>query len=338
MGATNMHDPATHSHETRTRAALAFAAAACLALAGVAIAGAARAASDEPMADPRLTITGSDPGVPFLAPEGIALDARHGEILLAHTGRHRLDVFDLEGHRRAHLLHQVTDPDGHPTEGDPHAVAVDPAGHIIVTDRLAGYADVLDYRGRSLAHLDLPARGQRVLLDGPGAVACAPDGSILVASRGDSGRVLEFAPSFTRSRSWGEPGTAPGQLSRIMALAVSPKDGNVVVVCQNTDDVVQVFDRQGGFVRGFGAHEIGPGNFSFPTCVVVTRDGRIWAGDAIRQVIQVFSPEGELLGAVGGPGEKPGEFTYPAALASDGDSLLAIAERGGNRFQLMRIR
>jgi len=329
------HASTTHSlHPNRRPPPCATA----ILLAALLFPAAGNTTSDEPLAEPSLTITGSDPGIPFLAPEGIALDARHGEIVLAHTGRHRIDVFDLQGHHRARILHQVTDPDGKPAEGDPTSVAVDRAGHIIVSDRLAGYADVLDYRGRSLARLSLPASGQRILTDGPGAVACAADGAILVATRGDSGRVHEFAPNFTMAGEWGEPGTTPGHLSRIMALAVSPKDGSVVVVCQNTDDAVQVFDRRGGFLRGFGAHEIGPGNFSFPTSVVVTRDGRIWAGDAIRHVIQVFSPEGELLGAVGGPGGKPGEFSYPAALASDGDSLLAIAERGGNRFQLMRIR
>jgi DNA-binding beta-propeller fold protein YncE len=297
----------------------------------------ARATGDELVAQPLLTITGSDPGVAFLTPEGIALDPRHGEVLLAHTGMNRIDVFDMQGHRRAHLPHRVTGPDGKIVDGEPMSIAVDRAGHMIVSDRLAGYVDVLDYRGRSVTHLDLPATGQRIYTDGPGIVTCAPDGTILVAARGDSGHVYVFAPSYARAGEWGEPGTGPGHLSRITGLAVSP-NGDIVVVCQGTQHAVQVFNRQGSFLRGFGAHEIGPGNFSFPSCTVVTRDGRIWAGDAIRQTIQVFDPSGEFLGAVGGEGNQPGEFSYPAALASDGDSLLAIVERSGSRFQLMRIR
>lgn len=309
-----------------------------LLVAALTLATGARAARPEVIVDPSLTITGSDPGVPFRAPEGIALDARHGELLLAQAGAHRVDVFDLQGHPRAHFLHEVTGPDGKPTEGNPVSIALDRAGHTVLSDRAAGYADVLDYRGRSLAHLDLPARGPAILADGPGAVACAPDGAVLVASRGDSGRVHEFAPDFSKTGEWGAAGTGPGRLSRITGLAVSPTDGSVVVVCENTRYAVQVFDRRGGYLRGFGAHEIGPGNFSYPSGVTVTSDGRIWVSDAIRQNVQVFDANGGLLGAFGGPGRSPGRFTAPMALASAGDTLLAVAERDGNRFQLMRIR
>jgi sugar lactone lactonase YvrE len=309
-----------------------------LLLGTMAFAAAARTAEADVLVEPALTITGSDPGVPFRAPEGIALDARHGELLLAHAGAHRIDIFDLQGHLRARILHEVTGPDGKRVEGSPVSIALDRAGHSVVTDRLAGYADVLDYRGRSLGRLELPARGPEIFTEGPGAVACAPDGGVLVASRGDSGRVHEFAPDFSKATEWGDAGTGPGQLSRITGLAVSPKDGSVVVVCENTQYAVQVFDRRGGYLRGFGAHEIGPGNFSYPSAVTITSDGRIWVSDAIRQNIQVFGPDGGLLGAFGGPGRTPGRFTTPMALASQDDSLLAIVERDGNRFQLMHIR
>jgi tripartite motif-containing protein 71 len=304
----------------------------------LALAGNPRTAGADGLADPALMITGSDPGVPFRAPEGIALDGRHGELLLAHAGAHRIDIFDFQGHSRARFIHEVTGPDGKRIEGTPVSIALDRAGHTVVTDRVAGYADVLDYRGRSVAHLDLPALGAAIFDEGPGAVTCAPDGSILVASRGDSGRVHEFAPDFSKAIEWGSAGTGPGQLSRIAGLAVSPGDGSVVVVCENTQYAVQVFDRRGGYLRGFGMHEIGPGNFSYPSGVTVTSDGRLWVSDAIRQNVQVFDANGGLLGAFGGPGRAPGRFTAPMAMASAGDSLLAIAERDGNRFQLMRIR
>ncbi len=294
-------------------------------------------AAGGPLAEPLLVITGSDPGVPFGAPEGITIDARHGEVLLANTGQHRIEVFDLGGYRRARFAHPVQSSDGKRADGFPTSIALDRAGDLLVADRLAGYVDVLDYRGRSIARLDLGLAGPAAQADGPGALACASDGTILVATRGDSGRVHEFAPSFTKSGEWGEPGTAPGHLSRITGLAVTPDD-HVVVSCQNTDRAVQIFDRRGTYLTGFGVHEIGPGNFSFPSGLTVTKDGRIWVSDAIRHVIQVFNPNGDFLGAVGGVGKAPGEFQYPAALASDGDSLLAIAEVTGNRFQLMRIR
>ena len=112
-------------------------------------------------------------------------------------------------------------------------------------------------------------------------------------------------------------------------------DGRLVVACQGTDLAVQVFDVAGQYQFGFGRHEVGPGNFSFPSGVAVTADGRIWTCDEIRQVIQVFDDHGTFLEMLGGGGFRPGEFQYPSALTGDGGSLLAVVERVGNRLQLL---
>jgi DNA-binding beta-propeller fold protein YncE len=85
-------------------------------------------------------------------------------------------------------------------------------------------------------------------------------------------------------------------------------------------------------------HDIGPGNFSLPSGVAVSADGRIWVSDEIRQIVQVFEPSGKFIQSVGVGGRGPGEFHYPSALASDGKDLVAVAEREGNRFQLLRVR
>jgi hypothetical protein len=91
-------------------------------------------------------------------------------------------------------------------------------------------------------------------------------------------------------------------------------------------------------VLGFGVHDIGMGNFSFPSAVASTQDGRIWVSDEIRQVIQVFDSTGQFLGMLGGQGQRPGEFLYPSALACDDGGRLAVTERVGRRLQLLRIR
>ena len=98
--------------------------------------------------------------------------------------------------------------------------------------------------------------------------------------------------------------------------------------------VVRIYESTGEFVSGFGGHEVGPGNFSNPSGVVTTADGRIWVSDEIRQSVQVFDSTGNFLGALSGAGE----FNYPSALATDGKDYLAVTERLGNRFQLLKIR
>ncbi|HVP39113.1 MAG TPA: hypothetical protein VMS93_08025, partial [Candidatus Saccharimonadales bacterium] len=247
-------------------------------------------------------------------------------------------VFDFKGRLKARYMHPVSGPDGSPLDGQPRGIAADASGRLLVTDNLAAYVDVLDFRGRSVARLQPggPAPpGSRN--DWPGALAVARDGRILVATRGDSGRVFAFGPDFRPQGSWGEPGAGPGQLSQVTSLAFTP-GGDVVVVCAGTQLAVQIFDSRGVYRKGFGRHDIGPENFSFPSGVTVTDDGRIWVTDEIRQVVKVFDSEGGFQAMFGGLGRAPGSFQYPSALTTDGRSRLAVAEREGDRFQVLTIR
>ncbi len=296
-------------------------------------------ASDEPLAAlaPRLILTGSEPGIPFQSPRGVALNLVRGEILVANTGRGRVEVFNLEGRAVGRFIHRVVGGDGVVAVGRPRGLALDSKGNLLVLDDRARYVDVVDSRGRARARLDFPGEALARRYGPPAALAIMPDGRILVASGGDSGRVFVHSPDYEPLGSWGEPGTSSGQLSRITGIAATPS-GEVVVTCAATDLAVQIFDRSQRFVRGFGRHDLGDENFSMPSAVVVTSDGRIWVSDEIRQVIKIFNLDGGFLGMVGGGGVAPGEFQYPSALASDGTAHLAVAERVGNRIQLLRLR
>jgi DNA-binding beta-propeller fold protein YncE len=223
-------------------------------------------------------------------------------------------------------------------DGKPRHVALDQAGNLLLVDLDAPYVDVLDYRGESLARLELPSpHDDFVTGTGAGALTVEGNGNILVATRGKDGRIFRFSADYELVDSWGVPGTEPGQLSQITAMAILP-DGNVIVACEYTELVLQIFTPAGEFVQGFGTHDTGAGNFSLPSGVAVTGDGRIWVLDQNRQVIEVFESNGSYVGRLGSGGREAGEFLYPSALATDGASLLAVAEKAGNRLQLFRIR
>lgn len=289
-------------------------------------------------AAPQQVVYDSWSGAGLRGPLGIVVDGARGEVLVANTSGHRVEIYNLDGFPIGSFTHLVDGPTGQGVEGSPRWLAVDSAGRILVVDQLAPYVDVVDYAGRSLMRLTLPAPDDVITAGaGPGAITVTRAGRILVASRGDSGRVYEFDPDYAVRRTWGTPGTAPGHLSRITGIGETPA-GDVLVACAGTELAVQAFDAQGRFQRGHGRHEIGSGNFSFPSGLAVTADGRVWVSDEIRQTVQVFDAAGSYLGVVGGPGRGPGEFLYPSAVATDGRALLAVAERGGNRFQILELR
>ena len=145
---------------------------------------------------------------------------------------------------------------------------------------------------------------------------------------GETGRVYRFTREYALDGSWGEAGRSPGMLANIRGIA-ELEDGDVAVLCLDTKFAVQRFSADGAYRSGFGTHEIGPGNVSFPSGLTVAADGAFFVSDELRQTIQVFDKEGSLLASLGGGGLRPGEFQYPSALASDGRSRLAVVERRG---------
>jgi hypothetical protein len=101
---------------------------------------------------------------------------------------------------------------------------------------------------------------------------------------------------------WGVSGTGPGQLEQVAAIATLP-DGSVVIACTGTELGIQIFTPDGVYQRGWGRHDVGPGNVSFPSGVVATDDARIWLSDELRQTVQVYDAQGTFsntgMGAAG---------------------------------------
>jgi DNA-binding beta-propeller fold protein YncE len=282
-------------------------------------------------ARPILVVRESEPGIAFKAPRGIAIDTLHHEIVVSNTDDHRVEFYSLDGARRARYIHRVQGQGGAWVDGVPQALVVDRAGRIYVSDVMAHYVDVVDFRGRSVARVALPDS-----TPGPGALALEQDGGLLVAERGPRGRVYRFDAAGRARGAWGVPGSEPGQIAAIAGLGVLP-NGDVVIAGQTTHFAVQVFSPAGEYKLGFGIHEIGPGNFSLPSGLAVTAGGRIWVSDELRHTVQVFESSGAFIIELGGRGNAPGQFFYPSALASDGGSLVAVTEREGNRFQILRV-
>lgn len=279
--------------------------------------------------EPGLVVWGYGTDDRFHDPQGIALDPADGSVYVANTGNGTVEVFSPTGRPLARFLHRVTGASGTVADGQPAALAVDRSGRLLVADAGAPYVDVLDRRGRSVARLEIP-RGHA------SALAVARDGTIFVGTSAEASQIHVFRPDYKPAGVWGQTGTDPGSLQDVTALAVLP-DGNLLVACARTRTVIQIFTLDGTYLRGFGLHDNGPGNFSLPSGVAATSDGRIWVSDQIRQSIQVFDREGTYIGATGGSGLAPGQFQYPSALAGDGRKSIAVAEREGARFQILKI-
>jgi DNA-binding beta-propeller fold protein YncE len=277
-------------------------------------------------------------GTSFEAALSVAIDPIRGEIAIANSGRGRIEILAPDGKATAFFEHRVWLPDGTWGLGQPRGVRYDAAGHLFVTDNMDRGVDVLDFRGRVIGRLRIPAGDPSGVPTDTSAGAVLPlkDGSLLVATRGEPARIHHFGSDWRWLGAWGVAGTDRGQLSRISALAQAPS-GDILVACGGTDLVIQRFDTNGLFVAGFGSHELGPGNFSYPSGIAVTPDGRIWVSDELRQCVSVFDAHGEFLGMAGEGGSDKGSFLFPSGVTTDGKGRLAVVERVGGRVQVFRI-
>lgn len=290
-----------------------------------------------PSVDSMFTLGEANGGRLFEQPTGVAFDLTSGEIVVANTGMNRVEFFARDGRPQGYFVHRVTGADGVERDGLPKYVAVDAVGRVLVVDAWAPYIDICDFRGRVLDRITLPAPDAALEGGGgPGAITIAPDGRVLVASRGRAGRVHVLDPDGRWLATWGEAGREPGKLSAIAGVAVAP-NGEVAVTCVLTELGVQIFAADGKYLRGFGVHDLGPGKFSVPSGIVITPDSRCWVSDMVRQNVQVFDLSGELLGILGG-GEGNEAMLYPSALASDGKGMFATVETGGKLLRLMWVR
>jgi DNA-binding beta-propeller fold protein YncE len=124
---------------------------------------------------------------------------------------------------------------------------------------------------------------------------------------------------------WGQQGQLPGQLQKPRCIAIDKNDDLYIV---DITARVQVFDRQGKYLRGWQTPASANGR---PTGIWVARDGKVLVADTHYYRMLVYTPEGKLLEekTIGGThGNGPGEFGFVTHCVQDSKGNYYIAEYG----------
>jgi DNA-binding beta-propeller fold protein YncE len=217
--------------------------------------------------------------------------------------------------------------------GVPLAIAVDAFDAIYVGDQSMGRVDIFD---SSWQHAGVLGSGAGEFLSVTD-IAVDPDlglGLIFVAD-GGADLIKVYGPGGQLVRSFGGPGTGPGQFDFPSALWVSP--GGEVFVGDQNNDRVQVFDRDGSFLRCFGAQGGGNRNFGRIQGVVGDLDGRVYVADAFQGHVKVFDGDGAELAVIGSLGDRPGQFRTPFGMAIDGLNRLFVSSVNSGRVEVFGL-
>jgi sugar lactone lactonase YvrE len=266
----------------------------------------------------------------FKLPRGIFFDTHRKEIYVADSGNQRIVVLDSVGMPLWHFPYYVEDASGCLSiPGEPNSVAADSQGRIFVPDAVGRKLRIFDFRGTFLEAVDISEK-----LDTPdvrpNVVTVDGEDNVYVGTSGAVVGVAKFNTMFELQKLF-----LPADGESLLAITCVWVDesGKVYVTDGRATPCVRVFSPTGETLLGFGAHDAGWANFSFPGGVTTTSDGRIWVVDGIRQIVTCFGPDGTYLGKFGGLGAGAGDMYFPSAVTGNGKEKLLVLESNGARFQ-----
>lgn len=257
-------------------------------------------------------------------------------------------------------------PEGPGALAKPLGMDGDRAGTLYLADPVQRRAVALSYDGEFLR-----AYGGRDLLLNPVDVAVSPDGDrvyvadsylhqVLIFDTDGAlvGRIGKNEGALPSEEDVADPDLDSGHSHSGMHAPGGPSDvtenrGNetgefrypsflevaadgTLYVSDAANYRVQVFDRDGEFIRVIGRHGDVPGAMARPKGVAVDSDGHVYVVDAAFGNVQIFDPDGRLLLAFGSVGTGPGGLWLPSGLSIDDEDRIYVADRYNDRVQVFQ--
>lgn len=222
-------------------------------------------------------------------------------------------------------------PEGR-TWGSTSAVFAAPGGHFWVAERCganscAGKTDppVLEFDASGTL---LKSFGSGMFIF-PHGIYVDVDGNVWVADgQGRDGighQVIKFSPDgkvLMRLGKAGVAGAAPGEFNQPNAVIVAANGDIFVAEGHNVGTGsarIQKFTKDGTFIKQWGGHGTGPGQFEMPHTLAFDSKGRLFVGDRGNDRIQVFDQDGNYI-------EQYTQFSRPSGIWIDKSDTLYVAD------------
>ncbi len=291
------------------------------------------------------------PGFTWKEVAGVDFDSK-GRIYVFNRGDHPMMIFEADGRfvtswgegiiARAHGITIAPDDSVWCCDDVDHTVKkFTPDGLLLITLGTSGKpadtgATSMDYR--NITHAGPPFHY-------PCNLAIGAAGQLYIADGYGNARVHEFTPNGKWVRSWGEPGSGPGQFHLPHGIAVH-RDGSLYVA-DRENSRIQIFTPEGQFkseITGL----VRPCQVTFDASgnMFVAELGwkaGVWPGtqpptpDATGGRVSIFSPSGQLLARWGGGKNPtaPGDFFAPHDIRLNARGDIFVTEvtwsAGGNK-------
>jgi DNA-binding beta-propeller fold protein YncE len=204
---------------------------------------------------------------------------------------------------------------------DAHGILIDERDRIFCVEREAHCMRQLDSDGRLVATLGTPgvqgAEGEPFRL--PTDIAFDSVGDMYISDGYDNARIHKYTAAGELIKSWGSPGSGPGEFDLPHCVRVDKNDR--VLVCDRSNNRVQIFDTEGVYLTQWT-------DLNQPDTIHIDEDDIVYIAE-LDQRISILNLEGELL-CRWGKGERldePGEFLgCPHGIWTDSVGDLYVSE------------
>jgi len=203
----------------------------------------------------------------------------------------------------------------------PHGVAVDAKGRVLVADARAGVVHMFDRAGKQYKQLHPPASNPFL---SPIAIALDSQGRIYVTDSGRS-RIFVFRPDGKYLKTLGAITRDESIFKRCTGLAIDTKR-DVLYVVDTVAMRIVVLTADGKVLDRFGKPGDGPAEFNYPTHITLAPDGSLWVVDSLNFRVQHLDASGKFLSAFGRLGNAAGDFDKPKGIAVDANGEVLVVE------------
>ena len=263
----------------------------------------------------------------FNKPRSLAVDAHDNLYAVDMTGR--VQKFSSNGVFEISWQMPQTD------RGKPKGMCRDHEGNIVVVE--PHYSRVNHFSTNGTLLFQWGDRGTNTgEFSVPRSVAVNRHHEIFVSEYLDAERVQEFVfdlpgkpPRYVGG--FGKAGDRPGEFNRPEGICVDAEDR--VYVADSCNHRIQVFSRDGKFLRAYGKPGQAKGELSYPYDICVDAAGRQYVCEFGNSRIQVFDAHDKPIEIIGGAGAEPGQFNNPWSVALDSAGNLYVADSQNHRVQ-----
>lgn len=264
----------------------------------------------------------------FVRPRAAAIGPGDRLYVVDYTAR--IQVFDLDG---KYLGPTWTTPDYR--NGRPSGLGIARDGNLIVCDSHYNCVRIYSPDGKPIRMFGGTAGKEAGQFGYISDAVQDEDGNFYVSESGENDRITKLDNDGKLIKSWGKAGSAPGEFSRIRALALGPD--RLLYAADAVNHRIQVFTRDGELVRIIGEPGTEPGQLKYPYDVAFGPDGDLYVVEYENNRIQKFSRDGKSLGCWGVPGREPGGLYSPWALVVDRKGRVHIIDTENNRVQRIKF-